>query len=51
MFAAAIMMATKNELSLDVLAAGILALLLVNIRNVWDLTLAMVRRRGRRRKN
>ncbi|MBV8793205.1 MAG: hypothetical protein JO237_14280 [Pseudolabrys sp.] len=50
-FAAAIMMATKNELSLDVLAAGILALLLVNIRNVWDLTLAMVRRRGRRRKN
>jgi hypothetical protein len=35
-----------QDIALDVLAGGLLLLLIVNIRNAWDLTLAMVRRHG-----
>ncbi len=39
-----------RPLSLDVLAGALLLLLLVNIRNAWDLTLSMVRRQSGRRR-
>jgi hypothetical protein len=38
-----------NEFAVDVLAGALLVLLLVNVRNAWDLTLSMVRRQTRRR--
>jgi hypothetical protein len=41
--AAAIMIFYGQEWSFHVLAGGLLLLVLVNIRNVWDLTLSMVR--------
>jgi hypothetical protein len=41
--AAAALIADGIEWSLLMLAGGLLALIIVNIRNVWDLTLAMVR--------
>jgi hypothetical protein len=40
---------TGNEFAVDVLAGALLVLLLVNVRNAWDLTLSMVRRQTRRR--
>ena len=40
---AAAMIWTENEFALDVLAGALLLLLIVNIRNAWDLTLSMVR--------
>lgn len=40
---AAGLIAADWEPSLDVLAGALLLLVLVNIRNVWDLTLTMVR--------
>jgi hypothetical protein len=47
--AAALIFAGK-QWSLDVLAGAMLLLLLVNIRNVWDLTLAMIRMPRKRRR-
>jgi hypothetical protein len=44
LLAAAAMIFADLEWSLDVLAGALLLLLIVNIRNAWDLTLAMVRR-------
>ncbi|HEY1475909.1 MAG TPA: hypothetical protein VGF53_17705 [Pseudolabrys sp.] len=38
-----------NDLALDVLAGALLLLLVVNIRNAWDLTLSMVRHQTERR--
>lgn len=45
--AAALACAGRDE-SLDVLAGALLLLLLVNIRNAWDLMLSMVRRQAER---
>jgi Co/Zn/Cd efflux system component len=45
---AAVMLWSENKFALDVLAAALLALLLVNVRNAWDLTLSMVRHQTRR---
>ena len=36
----------EHEIALDVLAVALLVLLVINIRNAWDLTLSMVRRHG-----
>jgi hypothetical protein len=44
LLAAAAMIFRDMESWLDVLAGALLLLLIVNIRNAWDLTLAMVRR-------
>ena len=41
---------TESEYAVDVLAGALLVLLLVNVRNAWDLTLSMVRRQTRRRR-
>lgn len=38
-----------DEAALDVLAGALLVLLIVNIRNAWDLTLTMVRQQSRDR--
>jgi|SRR6478736_1243659 hypothetical protein len=46
---AAEMIWVENEFAVDVLAGALLVLLLVNVRNAWDLTLSMVRRQTRRR--
>jgi hypothetical protein len=46
---AAAMIFKEHEYALLVLAGALLTLLIVNIRNAWDLTLAMVRQHGRRR--
>ena len=43
LLAAAAMIWQENEYALDVLAGGLLLLLVVNVRNAWDLTLSMVR--------
>jgi len=43
---AAAMIFTRHPASLDVLAGSLLVLLIVNIRNAWDLTLSMVRRQS-----
>lgn len=42
---AAVLIYTGREAGADVLGGGLLLLLIVNIRNAWDLTLTMVRRR------
>jgi hypothetical protein len=42
------LMAANNAWALHVLAAGLLILLVVNIRNTWDLVLTIVREQGRR---
>src|ERR1700690_1896401 len=39
---AATMIWSENGLALDVLAGALLTLLIVNVRNAWDLTLSMV---------
>jgi hypothetical protein len=44
LFGAAVMAYLENEYALEVLAGALLLLLLVNIRNAWDLVLEMVRR-------
>lgn len=36
----------QAEMALDILAISLLALLVINIRNAWDLMLSMVRRHG-----
>jgi len=44
LLAAAYMIATEKVWALEVLGGSLLVLLIVNIRNAWDLTLDMVRR-------
>jgi hypothetical protein len=46
LLAAALMIIAENESALDLLGGGLLLLLIVNIRNAWDLTLTMVQRHG-----
>ena len=41
--------AAYDQKALDVLAGSLLLLLIVNIRNAWDLTLSMVRHQTERR--
>ncbi|HEX3710005.1 MAG TPA: hypothetical protein VHV56_08960 [Pseudolabrys sp.] len=48
LFTAAVMIVQEFKYALDVLAAALLLLLIVNIRNAWDLTLSMVRRQTER---
>lgn len=43
---AAAMIWSENELALDVLAGALLTLLIVNVRNAWDLMLSMVRHKS-----
>jgi len=40
---------TDNDIALDVLAGALLLLLVINVRNAWDLTLSMVRHQTERR--
>ena len=47
---AAFMIDAGKPLALDVLAGSLMLLLLINIRNAWDLTLEMVRQQTRRQK-
>lgn len=42
------MIASESEAALDVLGGALLLLLIVNIRNAWDLTLAMVLKHAER---
>jgi hypothetical protein len=44
LLAAAIMIVADNRSALDLQGGGLLLLLIVNIRNAWDLTLTMVQR-------
>jgi len=46
---AAAMIWMENEFAVDVLAGALLVLLLVNVRNAWDLTLSMARRQTQER--
>jgi hypothetical protein len=46
MLAAAVSIYLEKHFGLDALAGAVLLLVVVNIRNAWDLTLTMVRRRG-----
>ncbi len=46
---AAALIWSENDFALDVLAGALLLLLIVNIRNAWDLTLSMVRHQTERR--
>ncbi|SRR5689334_10239528 len=46
---AAAMIWMGNEYAVDVVAGALLVLLLVNVRNAWDLTLSMVRRQTQER--
>jgi hypothetical protein len=54
---AAYMILTNHEIAFDLLAGALLMLLIVNVRNAWDLTLSMVHRqtqiqpRGKKRKS
>jgi hypothetical protein len=50
LLAAAALIAVHEEHALDVLAGALLMLTIVNVRNVWDLTLSMVRHQARRRR-
>ena len=45
-FAAAVLFFIGSESAADVLASGVILLLIVNVRNAWDLLLAMARRRS-----
>jgi hypothetical protein len=47
---AAAMVLADNDSALDLLAGSLLVLLIVNIRNAWDLTLSMVHRQSGRRR-
>jgi hypothetical protein len=47
---AAVMIVNGNEDALRVLAGALLLLLIVNVRNAWDLTLSMVRHQTKRRR-
>jgi hypothetical protein len=46
---AAAMIVAEQEYAMIVLACSLLLLLIVNIRNAWDLTLSMVRQQMKRR--
>jgi hypothetical protein len=46
---AAAMIWMENEFAVDVLAGALMALLLVNVRNAWDLTLSMARHQTEQR--
>jgi hypothetical protein len=48
--AAGIMFAVSPDRALHIMAAGLLLLLLINIRNAWDLVLTVVRLQGAREK-
>jgi hypothetical protein len=47
LLAAAVSIYLEKDFGLDALAGALLLLAIVNIRNAWDLTLTMVRRRSR----
>jgi hypothetical protein len=47
LLAAAVSIYLEKDFGLDALAGALLLLAIVNIRNAWDLTLTMVRRRPR----
>ncbi len=47
---AAAMIYADRDSALDVLAGSLLLLMIVNIRNAWDLMLSMVRRHSKRRR-
>lgn len=49
LLAAAVLLLKEHEDALLVLAGALLTLLIVNIRNAWDLTLSMVRHQSDRR--
>jgi hypothetical protein len=49
LIAAAAMIYTKSEYAAEDLACALLLLMIVNIRNAWDLMLSMVRHQARRR--
>jgi hypothetical protein len=49
--AAAVMLAAERRWGAEVLAGALLILLLINIRNAWDLVLTLVRQQGRREKS
>ena len=48
MFVAAALFLTASQAGPDLLAAALVSLLVVNVRNAWDLALAMARRHGSR---
>ena len=48
---ASLMIYLGQPYALEVLASGLLLLLIVNVRNAWDLTLSMVRRHAGERSN
>jgi hypothetical protein len=50
LLAAAAMIWSGNEMAFDVLAGALLLLLLVNVRNAWDLTLSMIHHQADRRR-
>jgi hypothetical protein len=56
LLAAAWMIETRHDAAFDLLAVALVALLIVNVRNAWDLTLSMVHRqtqiepRGKRKR-
>jgi predicted neutral ceramidase superfamily lipid hydrolase len=45
-FAAAVLLLVNSTLAPDLLAVAVLVLLIANIRNAWDITLVMARRRS-----
>jgi hypothetical protein len=47
LLAAAVSIYLEKDFGLDVLAGALLLLTIINVRNAWDLTLTMVRRRRR----
>jgi len=49
--AASLLFQERPERAADVLAAAVLLLLTVNMRNAWDLLLAMARRRSQSRQD
>jgi hypothetical protein len=49
LLAAAAMIYAHKESALDVLAGSLLVLMIVNIRNAWDLMLSMVRHQAKRK--
>jgi hypothetical protein len=51
LIAASLMIYLGQPYALEVLASGLLLLLIVNVRNAWDLTLSMVRRHAGERSN
>lgn len=50
LLAAAAMIWNGHEMAFDVLAGGLLLLLLVNVRNAWDLTISMIHHQADKRR-